>query len=127
MHNLLGADCLGAFLPAMGDSDIKATTCKTICYHHIIPFQVAVRRKAPLSMSVSPLLMMPVSYKRAHIYLQIFTFIYFLFCLCIVFQNVDRAPLGVADEKILTVISFLGCGISSIFLGLTLLTYLLFE
>uniref|UniRef100_A0A3Q0RRR5 Adhesion G protein-coupled receptor G4b n=1 Tax=Amphilophus citrinellus TaxID=61819 RepID=A0A3Q0RRR5_AMPCI len=40
---------------------------------------------------------------------------------------VNRTPLSKTDEKILTVISFLGCGISSIFLGLTLLTYLIFE
>uniref|UniRef100_A0AAQ5YRM5 G-protein coupled receptors family 2 profile 2 domain-containing protein n=1 Tax=Amphiprion ocellaris TaxID=80972 RepID=A0AAQ5YRM5_AMPOC len=32
-----------------------------------------------------------------------------------------------ADSYILTVISYLGCGISSIFLGITLLTYLVFE
>ncbi|XP_074529758.1 adhesion G-protein coupled receptor G2 [Halichoeres trimaculatus] len=31
------------------------------------------------------------------------------------------------DTEILTVISYLGCGISSIFLGITLLTYLAFE
>uniref|UniRef100_A0A8C5GJ70 Adhesion G protein-coupled receptor G4b n=1 Tax=Gouania willdenowi TaxID=441366 RepID=A0A8C5GJ70_GOUWI len=31
------------------------------------------------------------------------------------------------DRKILTVISYLGCGISSLFLGITLLTYLIFE
>ncbi|XP_073342675.1 adhesion G-protein coupled receptor G2 [Pagrus major] len=31
------------------------------------------------------------------------------------------------DSQILTVISYLGCGISSIFLGITLLTYLAFE
>ncbi|XP_030595973.1 adhesion G-protein coupled receptor G2 [Archocentrus centrarchus] len=54
-------------------------------------------------------------------------------CLCdhlthfAVLMNVDRTPLSKTDEKILTVISFLGCGISSIFLGLTLLTYLIFE
>ncbi|XP_042348822.1 adhesion G-protein coupled receptor G6 [Plectropomus leopardus] len=32
-----------------------------------------------------------------------------------------------SDSQILTVISYLGCGISSIFLGITLLTYIVFE
>uniref|UniRef100_A0A3Q3LY40 Adhesion G protein-coupled receptor G4b n=2 Tax=Labrus bergylta TaxID=56723 RepID=A0A3Q3LY40_9LABR len=35
--------------------------------------------------------------------------------------------LSDTDSQILTVISYLGCGISSIFLGITLLTYLAFE
>uniref|UniRef100_A0A3B4YH23 G-protein coupled receptors family 2 profile 2 domain-containing protein n=1 Tax=Seriola lalandi dorsalis TaxID=1841481 RepID=A0A3B4YH23_SERLL len=42
-------------------------------------------------------------------------------------QDVSRTPIGEADSKILTVISYLGCGISSIFLGITLITYLAFE
>uniref|UniRef100_A0A8C3AWQ6 Uncharacterized protein n=1 Tax=Cyclopterus lumpus TaxID=8103 RepID=A0A8C3AWQ6_CYCLU len=37
------------------------------------------------------------------------------------------AVLLVSHSQILTVISYLGCGISSIFLGITLLTYLSFE
>uniref|UniRef100_A0A3B4G371 Adhesion G protein-coupled receptor G4b n=1 Tax=Pundamilia nyererei TaxID=303518 RepID=A0A3B4G371_9CICH len=37
------------------------------------------------------------------------------------------AVLLVSHWSILTVISYIGCGISSIFLGLTLLTYLIFE
>ncbi|XP_071772292.2 adhesion G protein-coupled receptor G4a [Centroberyx gerrardi] len=44
-----------------------------------------------------------------------------------VLLDVDRAPISEADSQILTVISYLGCGISSIFLGVTLLTYLAFE
>ncbi|XP_068182518.1 adhesion G-protein coupled receptor G6 [Antennarius striatus] len=42
-------------------------------------------------------------------------------------DDVSRAPISEADTHILTVISYLGCGISSIFLGITLLTYLSFE
>nr|XP_046262818.1 adhesion G-protein coupled receptor G4 isoform X3 [Scatophagus argus] len=54
-------------------------------------------------------------------------------CLCdhlthfAVLMDISKAPLSEADSKILTVISYLGCGISSIFLGITLLTYLAFE
>ncbi|XP_038556127.1 adhesion G-protein coupled receptor G2 isoform X2 [Micropterus salmoides] len=54
-------------------------------------------------------------------------------CLCdhlthfAVLLDVSRAPISEADSQILTVISYLGCGISSIFLGITLLTYLAFE
>lgn len=50
-----------------------------------------------------------------------------LTCFCIVFQDVSRAPISEADSYILTIISYVGCGISSIFLGFTLLTYLVFE
>ncbi|XP_028271747.1 adhesion G-protein coupled receptor G4 isoform X2 [Parambassis ranga] len=54
-------------------------------------------------------------------------------CLCnhlthfAVLLDVSRTPISGADSRILTVISYLGCGVSSIFLGITLLTYLLFE
>ncbi|XP_069388135.1 adhesion G-protein coupled receptor G6 isoform X2 [Paralichthys olivaceus] len=54
-------------------------------------------------------------------------------CLCdhlthfAVLLDVSRTPISEADSHILTMISFLGCGISSIFLGITLLTYLAFE
>ncbi|XP_075959737.1 adhesion G protein-coupled receptor G4a [Anarhichas minor] len=54
-------------------------------------------------------------------------------CLCdhlthfAVLLDVSRTPISDADSQILTVISYLGCGISSIFLGITLLTYLAFE
>ncbi|XP_056295587.1 adhesion G-protein coupled receptor G4 isoform X2 [Pseudoliparis swirei] len=54
-------------------------------------------------------------------------------CLCdhlthfAVLLDVSRTPISEADRQILTVISNLGCGISSIFLGITLLTYLSFE
>ncbi|XP_067455735.1 adhesion G-protein coupled receptor G6 [Thunnus thynnus] len=44
-----------------------------------------------------------------------------------VLLDVSRAPVSEADNQILTLISYLGCGISSIFLGITLLTYLAFE
>ncbi|XP_030251405.1 adhesion G-protein coupled receptor G4 isoform X2 [Sparus aurata] len=54
-------------------------------------------------------------------------------CLCdhlthfAVLLDVSRTPISPDDSQILTVISYLGCGISSIFLGITLLTYLVFE
>ncbi|KAM6999760.1 adhesion G-protein coupled receptor G6 isoform 2-T2 [Tautogolabrus adspersus] len=54
-------------------------------------------------------------------------------CLCdhlthfAVLLDVSRGDLSDTDSQILTVISYLGCGISSIFLGITLLTYLAFE
>ncbi|XP_049610927.1 adhesion G-protein coupled receptor G2 isoform X2 [Syngnathus scovelli] len=41
--------------------------------------------------------------------------------------DVSRAPISEADSHILTIISYIGCGISAIFLGITLLTYLAFE
>ncbi|KAM9741730.1 adhesion G-protein coupled receptor G6 isoform 2-T2 [Menidia menidia] len=41
--------------------------------------------------------------------------------------DVSRVPISEADSQILTVISYIGCGISAIFLGITLLTYLFFE
>ncbi|KAM9356679.1 adhesion G-protein coupled receptor G6 [Symphorus nematophorus] len=54
-------------------------------------------------------------------------------CLCdhlthfAVLLDVSRGHVSKADSQIMTVISYLGCGISSIFLGVTLLTYLAFE
>lgn len=47
--------------------------------------------------------------------------------MCIVFQDVSRAPVSEAHSEILTLISYVGCGVSSIFLGVTLLTYFAFE
>ncbi|XP_077092321.1 adhesion G protein-coupled receptor G4a [Siphateles boraxobius] len=44
-----------------------------------------------------------------------------------VLLDISKTPINPKDEKILTVISFLGSGISCIFLGVTLLTYLAFE
>ncbi|XP_062380304.1 adhesion G-protein coupled receptor G4 [Sardina pilchardus] len=44
-----------------------------------------------------------------------------------VLLDVSKAPISELDEKILVVISYVGCGLSSIFLGVTLLTYLAFE
>uniref|UniRef100_A0A672YPM7 G-protein coupled receptors family 2 profile 2 domain-containing protein n=1 Tax=Sphaeramia orbicularis TaxID=375764 RepID=A0A672YPM7_9TELE len=55
-----------------------------------------------------------------------FQYIPLNFCtLC--FQDVSRSGAGDTDTYILTVISYVGCGISSIFLGITLLTYVAFE
>ncbi|KAJ0002945.1 hypothetical protein NQD34_008094 [Periophthalmus magnuspinnatus] len=54
-------------------------------------------------------------------------------CLCdhlthfAVLLDVSRAPISEIDSRILTIISYIGCGISAIFLGITLLTYLAFE
>uniref|UniRef100_A0A672YPL4 Adhesion G protein-coupled receptor G4b n=1 Tax=Sphaeramia orbicularis TaxID=375764 RepID=A0A672YPL4_9TELE len=54
-------------------------------------------------------------------------------CLCdhlthfAVLLDVSRSGAGDTDTYILTVISYVGCGISSIFLGITLLTYVAFE
>ncbi|XP_016413761.1 adhesion G-protein coupled receptor G2-like [Sinocyclocheilus rhinocerous] len=41
--------------------------------------------------------------------------------------DISKTPISAKDERILTIISYLGSGISSIFLGVTLLTYLAFE
>ncbi|XP_035983368.1 adhesion G-protein coupled receptor G4 isoform X2 [Fundulus heteroclitus] len=54
-------------------------------------------------------------------------------CLCdhlthfAVLLDVTRSQLSETDMVVLTVISYIGCGVSSIFLGITLLTYLIFE
>ncbi|XP_067312692.1 adhesion G-protein coupled receptor G6 isoform X2 [Pseudorasbora parva] len=44
-----------------------------------------------------------------------------------VLLDISKTPISIKDERILTVISYIGSGISSIFLGVTLLTYLVFE
>ncbi|XP_045081554.1 adhesion G-protein coupled receptor G4 [Coregonus clupeaformis] len=44
-----------------------------------------------------------------------------------VLLDVSRTPISEADQEILTIISYLGCGVSSIFLGISLLTYVVFE
>ncbi|KAL2077187.1 hypothetical protein ACEWY4_026691 [Coilia grayii] len=44
-----------------------------------------------------------------------------------VLLDVSKAEISTEDEEILTIISYLGCGLSSIFLGVTLVTYLAFE
>ncbi|KAM8848836.1 adhesion G-protein coupled receptor G6 isoform 2-T5 [Synchiropus picturatus] len=41
--------------------------------------------------------------------------------------DVSRTPIGETDSYILTIISYLGCGLSSIFLGITLVTYIGFR
>lgn len=42
-------------------------------------------------------------------------------------QDVARTQLDPANEQILTIITYLGCGVSSLFLGITVLTYTAFE
>ncbi|TDH05214.1 hypothetical protein EPR50_G00139510 [Perca flavescens] len=44
-----------------------------------------------------------------------------------VLLDVSRTPLDPADEQILTIITYVGCGVSSVFLGITVLTYTAFE
>ncbi|XP_015237430.1 PREDICTED: adhesion G-protein coupled receptor G4 [Cyprinodon variegatus] len=58
---------------------------------------------------------------------------YWTSCLCdhlthfAVLLDVTRSPLSDTYTEVLTVISYLGCGISGFFLGITLLTYLILE
>ncbi|KAL6098854.1 adgrg4 [Pungitius sinensis] len=44
-----------------------------------------------------------------------------------VLLDVSRTPLDPANEQILTFITYAGCGVSSLFLGITVLTYTAFE
>ncbi|XP_029304335.1 adhesion G-protein coupled receptor G4 [Cottoperca gobio] len=44
-----------------------------------------------------------------------------------VLLDVSRTPLDPANEQILTIITYVGCGVSSVFLGVTVLTYTAFE
>ncbi|XP_056898420.1 adhesion G-protein coupled receptor G6 isoform X3 [Takifugu flavidus] len=44
-----------------------------------------------------------------------------------VLLDVSREAVSDADSRILTLLSYLGCGVSSVFLSITLLTYLAFE
>ncbi|KAL7848523.1 hypothetical protein AOLI_G00232410 [Acnodon oligacanthus] len=44
-----------------------------------------------------------------------------------VLLDVSRTPIDEENEKILTVISYVGCGLSSFFLGVTVLTYSLLD
>ncbi|KAK7926346.1 hypothetical protein WMY93_008656 [Mugilogobius chulae] len=44
-----------------------------------------------------------------------------------VLLDVSRSPVNPADEYKLTIISYVGCGVSSLFLGITVLTYTAFE
>ncbi|XP_061755989.1 adhesion G-protein coupled receptor G2 [Nerophis ophidion] len=54
-------------------------------------------------------------------------------CLCehlthfAVLLDISREAISETDNNLLTVLSYMGCGLSSIFLGITLLTYLAFE
>ncbi|KAF3705649.1 Adhesion G-protein coupled receptor G4 [Channa argus] len=41
--------------------------------------------------------------------------------------DVSRTQVDPANEQILTIITYLGCGVSSLFLGITVLTYTVFE
>ena len=42
-------------------------------------------------------------------------------------QDVSRTLIDEHNERILTVITYIGCGLSSFFLGVTVLTYSLLE
>ncbi|XP_051541847.1 adhesion G-protein coupled receptor G4 [Myxocyprinus asiaticus] len=44
-----------------------------------------------------------------------------------VLLDVSRTPIDAKNEKILTLITYMGCGVSSCFLGITVLTYTLLE
>lgn len=42
-------------------------------------------------------------------------------------QDVSRTTLDPVNEQILTIITYVGCGVSSLFLGITVLIYTIFE
>lgn len=42
-------------------------------------------------------------------------------------QDVSRTPVDPANKQILTIVTYIGCGVSSLFLGITILTYTAFE
>ncbi|XP_047186405.1 adhesion G-protein coupled receptor G4 [Scophthalmus maximus] len=44
-----------------------------------------------------------------------------------VLLDVSRTPVDAADEQILTIVTYVGCGVSSLFLGITVVTYTVFE
>ncbi|XP_065112378.1 uncharacterized protein adgrg4b [Paramisgurnus dabryanus] len=44
-----------------------------------------------------------------------------------VLLDVSRTPIDEKNEKILTLVTYMGCGVSSCFLGITVLTYTLLE
>lgn len=44
-----------------------------------------------------------------------------------VLVDVSRTPIDEKNERILTIITYMGCGVSSCFLGITVLTYTLLE
>uniref|UniRef100_W5LKY6 Adhesion G protein-coupled receptor G4b n=1 Tax=Astyanax mexicanus TaxID=7994 RepID=W5LKY6_ASTMX len=44
-----------------------------------------------------------------------------------VLLDISKTPINPKDDMILTVITYVGCGVSSVFLGITLLTYLAFK
>uniref|UniRef100_A0A8C4XBS8 Adhesion G protein-coupled receptor G4b n=1 Tax=Erpetoichthys calabaricus TaxID=27687 RepID=A0A8C4XBS8_ERPCA len=43
-----------------------------------------------------------------------------------VLMDLSRSPIDERDDRILTMITYIGCGLSSIFLGVTLVTYIAF-
>lgn len=47
--------------------------------------------------------------------------------LYLVTQDLARTEIDVTHDHILTLISYAGCGASSLFLGITLMTYLTLE
>uniref|UniRef100_A0A3Q3E7V8 Adhesion G protein-coupled receptor G4b n=1 Tax=Labrus bergylta TaxID=56723 RepID=A0A3Q3E7V8_9LABR len=44
-----------------------------------------------------------------------------------VLLDISRIPLDPANEQILTIMTYVGCGVSSLFLGITVLTYTAFK
>lgn len=42
-------------------------------------------------------------------------------------QDVSRTQVDATNEQILTIVTYVGCGVSSLFLGVTVLTYTVFE
>lgn len=42
-------------------------------------------------------------------------------------QDVSRTPVDPVNQQILTIITYFGCGVSSLFLGITVLTYTAFK
>lgn len=42
-------------------------------------------------------------------------------------QDLSRTEIDAKNDRVLTLISYAGCGASSLFLGITMVTYLAFE
>lgn len=47
--------------------------------------------------------------------------------MCVCLQDVSRTQVDEANEQILTIITYVGCGVSALFSGITFLTYTAFE
>lgn len=58
---------------------------------------------------------------------QLLTLVEKVVCVCLCAQDVSRIQLDPANDQILTIITYVGCGLSSLFLGITVLTYTIFE